>query len=139
MCGGAWTVAPHRYSEAFPGVSGENSRTERVAVSCRRRVTCQGYGILTSGCGPVLVTRTQPRAALAQLQGYSGSSTDLPARASSSGRKVSIMTAVSSVVVRPSSMPLMTASTAPGCGPCVKPDGCSVIEPTPTPDPLRAE
>ena len=22
MCGGAWTVAPHRYSEAFPGTTG---------------------------------------------------------------------------------------------------------------------
>jgi hypothetical protein len=33
MCGGACTVAPHRYSDAFPGSTGENSRSERVAVS----------------------------------------------------------------------------------------------------------
>ena len=26
MCGGACTVAPHRYSDAFPGMSGEKSR-----------------------------------------------------------------------------------------------------------------
>ncbi len=33
MCGGAWTVAPHRYTDTWPGVSGANSRTVRVAVS----------------------------------------------------------------------------------------------------------
>jgi uncharacterized protein (TIGR02118 family) len=59
----------------------------------------------------------QPRAALAQLQAYSGSSARRLAGASSSGRNVSIITAVSSVVVRPSARPRMTASTAPGCGP----------------------
>src|SRR5262245_26566660 len=45
MCGGAWTVAPHRYRPAFPGVRGRKSRTVRVAVSCRRSVICQGYGM----------------------------------------------------------------------------------------------
>ena len=59
--------------------------------------------------------------------------------AEASGRKVSIITAVSSVLVLPSARPSMTASTAPGCGPWVNPDGCSVIEPTSMPDPLRAE
>ena len=39
MCGGAWTVAPHRYSVALPGVSGTKSRVLRVAVSWRRSVT----------------------------------------------------------------------------------------------------
>ena len=33
MCGGAWTVAPHRYSEAFPGTTGSKSRISRAAVS----------------------------------------------------------------------------------------------------------
>ena len=33
MCGGACTVAPHRYIDASPGVSGVNSRTARAAVS----------------------------------------------------------------------------------------------------------
>ena len=33
ICGGACTVAPHRYSDTFPGTTGENSRTVRVAVS----------------------------------------------------------------------------------------------------------
>jgi hypothetical protein len=33
MCGGAWTVAPHRYSPAFPGSIGEKSRVLRAAVS----------------------------------------------------------------------------------------------------------
>src|SRR5215470_12947988 len=45
MCGGAWTVAPHRYRPAFPDVRGRKSRTVRVAVSWRRSVICQGYGI----------------------------------------------------------------------------------------------
>src|SRR6266700_6964760 len=45
MCGGAWTVAPHRYRPALPGVTGRNSRTARVAVSYRRSVIRQGYGI----------------------------------------------------------------------------------------------
>ena len=31
------------------------------------------------------------------------------------------------------------ASTAPGTGPCVKPEGCKVIEPIPTPERWRAE
>ncbi len=59
--------------------------------------------------------------------------------ASCSGRKVSTMTAVSSVLVRPAAIPAITASTAPGVGPCVKPDGCKVTEPMPTPEPARAE
>ena len=33
MCGGACTVAPHRYTDARPGVIGVNSRTARAAVS----------------------------------------------------------------------------------------------------------
>ena len=33
MCGGACTVAPHRYSDVFPATIGENSRTLRAAVS----------------------------------------------------------------------------------------------------------
>ena len=33
MCGGACTVAPHRYTDACPGVIGVNSRTARAAVS----------------------------------------------------------------------------------------------------------
>jgi hypothetical protein len=33
MCGGACTVAPHRYSFACPGVTGVKSRTVRAAVS----------------------------------------------------------------------------------------------------------
>ena len=33
MCGGACTVAPHRYTDACPGVIGANSRTARAAVS----------------------------------------------------------------------------------------------------------
>ena len=33
MCGGACTVAPHRYTDAWPGVIGVNSRTARAAVS----------------------------------------------------------------------------------------------------------
>ncbi len=33
MCGGACTVAPHRYTDTSPGVSGVNSRTARAAVS----------------------------------------------------------------------------------------------------------
>src|ERR1019366_1542550 len=82
--------------------------------------------------------RGQPRAPLAQLQAYSESSDRRLAGPRCSGRKVSIMTAVSSVVVRPSARPRTAASTAPGCGPGVKPEGCSVIDPTPTPEPLRA-
>ena len=39
ICGGACTVAPHTYSDTRPGTRGVNSRTSRVAVSCRRRVT----------------------------------------------------------------------------------------------------
>ena len=39
MCGGAYTVAPHRYTDASPGVMGVNPRTVRVAVSCRCSVT----------------------------------------------------------------------------------------------------
>jgi len=33
MCGGACTVAPHRYTDARPGAIGVNSRTARAAVS----------------------------------------------------------------------------------------------------------
>ena len=33
MCGGACTVAPHRYTDTWPGVIGVNSRTARAAVS----------------------------------------------------------------------------------------------------------
>ena len=33
ICGGACTVAPHRYSDTCPGMTGLNSRTERAAVS----------------------------------------------------------------------------------------------------------
>ena len=33
MCGGACTVAPHRYTDTRPGVIGVNSRTARAAVS----------------------------------------------------------------------------------------------------------
>src|SRR5215467_13574505 len=80
----------------------------------------------------------QRRAALAQLQGYSGSSARRAAGPRPSGRNVSIITAVSSVVVLPSASPATAASTAPGCGPWVNPPGCSVIEPSPTPDPCRA-
>src|SRR5450755_1850965 len=39
ICGGACTVAPHTYRDTRPGTRGVNSRTSRVAVSCRRRVT----------------------------------------------------------------------------------------------------
>ena len=39
ICGGACTVAPHRYTDAWPGVIGVNSRTARAAVSCRCNVT----------------------------------------------------------------------------------------------------
>ena len=39
MCGGACTVAPHRYTDAWPGVIGVNSRTARVAVSWSCNVT----------------------------------------------------------------------------------------------------
>ena len=31
MCGGACTVAPHRYTDTRPGVSGVNSRTARAS------------------------------------------------------------------------------------------------------------
>src|SRR4051794_9417260 len=43
MCGADCTVAPHRYTPTSPGTSGTKSRTVRVAVSKRRRVTSQGY------------------------------------------------------------------------------------------------
>jgi hypothetical protein len=33
MCGGACTVAPHRYADTSPGLIGVNSRTERDKVS----------------------------------------------------------------------------------------------------------
>ena len=33
MCGGACTVAPHRYTDTSPGMMGVNSRTARAAVS----------------------------------------------------------------------------------------------------------
>jgi hypothetical protein len=39
MCGGACTVAPHRYNDTTPGWIGVNSRTERAAVSYSRSVT----------------------------------------------------------------------------------------------------
>ena len=39
MCGGACTVAPHRYTDTSPGLSGVNSRTERDAVSWNCKVT----------------------------------------------------------------------------------------------------
>ena len=42
------------------------------------------------------------------------------------------MTASSSVASLP-----IDASTDPGCGPWVKPDGCSEIEPSSMPAPLR--
>src|SRR6516225_7992885 len=51
MCGGACTVAPHRYTDAFPGVRGVNSRTARAAVSWRRSVMEQGYGTPGPACG----------------------------------------------------------------------------------------
>src|SRR5215469_14668226 len=52
MCGGACTVAPHRYTDAFPGMRGVNSRTARAAVSWRRSVMQQGYGTLRPARGP---------------------------------------------------------------------------------------
>src|ERR1017187_8768456 len=87
---------------------------------------------------PPCVARGQPRAPLAQLQAYSEASDRRPAAPGCSGRKVWIVAAVWSVVVRPSARPRTAASAAPGCGPWVKPEGCSVIDPTPTPEPLRA-
>ena len=39
MCGGACTVAPHRYSDTTPGRIGVKSRTARAAVSWMRSVT----------------------------------------------------------------------------------------------------
>src|ERR1700753_1950763 len=39
ICGGACTVAPQTYSDTCPGTRGVNSRTSRVRVSWRRRVT----------------------------------------------------------------------------------------------------
>src|SRR5690606_1411646 len=74
-----------------------------------------------------------------QVQAYSGSSQASAPCPRSSGRKVSTITAISLVVVTPPATASITASTAPGCGPCVKPAGCSEIEPTSMPDPRRAE
>ena len=39
MCGGACTVAPHRYNDTSPGLIGVNSRTERERVSWNCKVT----------------------------------------------------------------------------------------------------
>jgi hypothetical protein len=39
MGGGAYTVAPHRYADTWPGVIGVNSRTARAAVSWMCNVT----------------------------------------------------------------------------------------------------
>src|SRR5215469_2927620 len=63
MCGGACTVAPHRYTDAFPGMSGVNSRTARAAVSWRRSVMDQGYGTP----GPARGLRRADRLAAAEL------------------------------------------------------------------------
>src|SRR5215218_8900832 len=48
MCGEPWTVRPHTYIPTAPGRSGSKSRSSRVAVSYRRRLTGQGYRRLGS-------------------------------------------------------------------------------------------
>src|SRR5580693_185914 len=55
ICGGACTVAPHKYSDTRPGCSGTNSRTARAAVSWMRSVTSQGYGMRAGPRAPLLV------------------------------------------------------------------------------------
>src|SRR5439155_24531247 len=60
-----------------------------------------------------------------QLNGYAGSLTVSAPSLSKSGRKASSMTASSSV--RAASTLL---SRLPGCGPCTKPGGCKLIDPT---------
>ena len=57
---------------------------------------------------------SERREARAQVQAYSGSSARRAAGPKPSGRNVSIITAVSSVVVLPSASPATAASTAPG-------------------------
>src|SRR4051794_10622802 len=69
----------------------------------------------------------------AQVQAYAGSSAASPPSPRSSGANVSTMTADSSKYSAPSD-----ASTAAGWGPWAYPPGCSEIEPTLIPDPLRA-
>src|SRR4029078_11070964 len=89
-----------------------------------------------SAPGPRPVVPEEPRdeaSRRAQVQAQAGSSTARPPSPSSSGRKVSTMTASSSKYSTP-----IEASEAPGCGPCAWPPGCTETEPLPIPDPLRA-
>src|SRR6478735_3102915 len=56
MCGGAWTVAPHRYTPTRPSCRGTKSRTCRAGVSYRRRVTAHSLEVgaapaSQAGCG----------------------------------------------------------------------------------------
>src|SRR4051812_41002349 len=82
----------------------------------------------SAGPEPLLVTST-----LSSFHeyAYDGLSTACHAEVKFSGRNVSHITASSLVCLAPSAF-----STAPGCGPCGSPLGCSVIIPMSTP--LRA-
>src|SRR5215470_16568487 len=135
-----WSLAqrPHFFVGVAPTTTNVPGRDRRAARLRRGDARPRGARQVADLAGPLAFGSAQRRAARAQVQAYSGSSARRAAGPRPSGRNVSIITAVSSVVVLPSASPATAASTAPGCGPWVNPEGCSVIEPSPTPEPFRA-